>query len=157
VVNAFGAEKGVGQKMFKEYSLLDITPTAKKIIMQAYDNEPILEYAGGIVKEYKVDSNLLDSNIDLSLTILTKFFGTDVPEHTDDGRSSCLIVPLSNDVFTVSVSRNEHKVLGPFILDTSLPHSANVSKETKILSIDLGLSYDETVRKLSHGVKIDAK
>ena len=143
--------------MYKEYHLVNMTTEAKSIIIQSYNNDPIFEYAQGMVKEYKVDSNLLNSNIDLSLSIVTKFNGTDVPEHTDDGRDSCLIIPLSDDAFTVRVSGNDYEVTGPFILDTSLPHSATVSKETKILSIDLGLPYTETVSKLSKGITIDAK
>lgn len=157
MVSVSGARKESGHRMFKKYSQINISQLAKSIIMDAYNTQPIFEYAKGIVKEYKIASELLTSNIDLSLAIVTSFHDSSIPEHTDDGRDSCLIVPLTDKKFTIKINGIEKLINYPFILDTSLPHSATVTNANKILSIDIGKCFEDTVNELSEGVTIDAK
>lgn len=143
--------------MFLPFNNVTITDSALELINASFNNEPILEYADGIVKEYAVDSTLFKSNIDLSSTIVTAFTDSNVPKHTDEGRYSCLIVPLTNEEFKITVKDKVHSVNFPFILDTSVEHSAVVSPNVKVLCIDLRLKYNEIIEALDKEVLIDAK
>lgn len=114
-------------------------------------------YAEDTLYEYYPDPELFKTNFNFASVAIGVLPTGNLKLHTDDGRSSVYIVPLTD--ITIIKDNNDILCSTPFILDTTMLHGASSMPNTMFIGFDFHMSYNEleTYIKKFDQIKINVR
>lgn len=126
------------QRIDVKYNRDNLLKGLKKLL----DNGPDIVYANGSLSEFNIHYTNFESNIEFTNCCYGILNEGTLPVHTDDGRESAMIIPITDSEMLLTPSKFD-PMGKPFIIDTSEPHGAMTCKGYTFLSLDFRLCYND--------------